>query len=79
MITDDLEAPSIAGLLAPPEAGLAAARAGADVLLFATGADADPVHRRLLAALQRGLLDRGAVEDSYLRIANLKEAVSETG
>ena len=79
VITDDLEAPSIAGLLAPPEAGLAAARAGADVLLFATGADADPVHRRLLAALQRGLLDRGAVEDSYLRIANLKEAVSETG
>ena len=76
VITDDLEAPSIAASYTAPDAGLAAARAGADVLLFATGADSGPIHEKLVRALQRGLLDRGAVEESYLRITNLKAAVS---
>ncbi len=76
MITDDLEAPSIAATLPAPEAGVEAARAGADVLLFAGDADPVAIHERLLRALQRGLLDRDAMEESYLRITNLKAAVS---
>jgi beta-N-acetylhexosaminidase len=77
VITDDLEAPSIAATLPAPEAALESALAGADVLLFATGADPEPIHERLVRALQRGLLDRGAMEESYLRIENLKAAVAE--
>jgi len=76
VITDDLQAPAIAATLPAPEAGVEAARAGSDVLLFASGADPAPIHERLLDALQRGLLDRGAMEESYLRISNLKAAVS---
>jgi beta-N-acetylhexosaminidase len=76
VITDDLQAPSIATTLPAPEAGVEAARAGSDVLLFAGGADPAPIHARLLDALQRGLLDRGTMEESYLRISNLKAAVS---
>jgi beta-N-acetylhexosaminidase len=76
VITDDLEAPSIAAALAPPEAGVDAARAGADVLLFATGAAPGPIQDALIRALHRGLLDRGAMEESYARITKLKAAVS---
>jgi beta-N-acetylhexosaminidase len=76
VITDDLEAPSIAATLSAPEAGVEAARAGADVLLFAGDADPVAIHERLLRALQRGLLDRDAMEESYLRITNLKAAAS---
>jgi beta-N-acetylhexosaminidase len=76
VITDDLEAPSIAASFPAPNAAVAAAQAGADVLLFATGADPEPIHARIVRALQRGLLARNAMEESYLRIANLKRAVS---
>jgi beta-N-acetylhexosaminidase len=77
VITDDLEAPSIGSVLAAPDAAVEAARAGADVLLFATGAGPRPIHARMLRALQGGLLERTAMEESYLRIANLKAAVSD--
>ena len=78
VITDDLEAPSIGTLFAAPDAAVEAARAGADVLLFATGADPRPIHARMLRAMQEGLLDRAAMEESYLRITNLKAAVADT-
>jgi beta-N-acetylhexosaminidase len=77
VITDDLEAPSIGSVLAAPDAAVEAARAGADVLLFATGADPRPIHARMLRALQEGLLERTAMEESYVRISNLKAAVSD--
>jgi beta-N-acetylhexosaminidase len=79
VITDDLEAPSIGSVFAAPDAAVEAARAGADVLLFATGADHRPVQARMLRAVQEGLLERTAMEESYLRIANLKAAISGVG
>ena len=77
VITDDLEAPSIGTAFAAPDAAVEAARAGADVLLFATGAAPGPIHARMLRAMQEGLLERAAMEESYLRISNLKAAVSD--
>jgi beta-N-acetylhexosaminidase len=76
VVTDDLEAPAISATMPASEAAVEAARAGADVLLFATGAPPAPIHAALVRALQRGVLDRAAMEESYLRIANLKSAVS---
>ena len=76
VITDDLEAPSIAATLPAPDAGVEAARAGADVLLFATGAAPGPIQAALVRALHRGLLDREALEESYLRITKLKQSVA---
>lgn len=76
VITDDLEAASIGAELAPPDAAVEAAGAGADVLLLAKGAAPGPVAERMLRALERGALERAVAEQSYLRIADLKQAVA---
>lgn len=76
VITDDLEASSIAAELKPPQAAVAAAEAGADILLLATGAPSQPVVGRMLNALDRGTLDREDAERSYLRITALKQSLA---
>jgi beta-N-acetylhexosaminidase len=76
VITDDLEAGSITATLAPPDAAVEAARAGADIVLFAKGAEPEPIAQALLEAARRGALDRASLEASYARIAALKEAVA---
>ena len=78
VITDDLEAGSISAELAPPDAAVAAARAGADVVLFAKGADPGPIAAGLSRAAERGLLDHASLEASYARIAALKDVVAAT-
>jgi beta-N-acetylhexosaminidase len=72
VITDDLLAGAISSTLAPTDAAVEAARAGADVLLFARPTDPDESYRALLRAARNGKLDRAALEASYLRIAALK-------
>ena len=76
VITDDLEAGSIGAELAPADAAVEAAAAGADILLLATGAAPGPVAQRVRRALARGELERAAAEQSYLRIAELKRMVA---
>jgi beta-N-acetylhexosaminidase len=76
VITDDLEAGAITAALAPPDAATQAAMAGADVLLFATGAEPGPIAAALARAARRGTLDRASLEASYARIAALKETVA---
>ena len=75
VITDDLEAGSIAATRTAEDAAVAAARAGADVLLFANGAAPGPIAAALARAARRGLLDRASLEAAYGRIAALKQAV----
>jgi beta-N-acetylhexosaminidase len=73
IITDDLEKPTGH---TPSEAGVEAANAGGDLLLFATtesgGAQA---YSRLLDAARGGGLDQGALTDEYARIQALKHAL----
>lgn len=71
VVTDDLQAGAVAAVAQPAEAAVAAARAGADVLLFA-GGSGEGVLDRLLAAGQRGRLDAGAMRASCDRIVSLK-------
>jgi beta-N-acetylhexosaminidase len=76
VITDDLEAGAITAALAPPDAAVQAARAGADVLLFAKGAEPQPIAEALVRAARRGEIDRASLEASYARIAALKQTVA---
>ena len=76
VITDDLEAGSITATRTAEQAAVDAARAGADVLLFASGAAPGPIAAALERAARRGTLDRASLEASYGRIAALKDAVA---
>jgi beta-N-acetylhexosaminidase len=75
VITDDLLAGAIASTHSAPDAAVEAARAGADVLLFARATELEEINRALLRAARNGRLDRGGLEESYLRIATLKEGL----
>lgn len=75
VITDDLMAGSIQDELTPPQAAVQAARAGADILLFAKATDPAPIERGLLQAAESGKLSRESLEASYARITALKETV----
>jgi beta-glucosidase-like glycosyl hydrolase len=69
VITDSMEAPAPAGRRDAP---VAAARAGADVLLYLTERDSDAAFRQLLAAARSGRLSRHELVESEARIAALK-------
>jgi beta-N-acetylhexosaminidase len=72
VITDDLGARALAGAgIAEGEAAVAAARAGADLLLFALS-DGSGARRALLQALRRGALDEQALLESCARVAALR-------
>jgi beta-N-acetylhexosaminidase len=72
VITDDLGAGAITGAgLDEGAAAVGAARAGADLLLFALG-DGAAAHRALLKAIERGDLDRAVLEASCARVAALR-------
>ncbi|HET7120182.1 MAG TPA: glycoside hydrolase family 3 N-terminal domain-containing protein [Solirubrobacterales bacterium] len=71
-ITDALETVAVRRFGGPEKAGLAAARAGADVLLFAQLAPAEAAWRELLAKLRVGSLDRGEFELAAQRVLDLR-------
>jgi beta-N-acetylhexosaminidase len=71
VITDSLAAPTGHSELT---AGLLAARAGADILLYTDGAPG--VLKALESALAAGTLSRSAAVDSYRRIVALKQKLS---
>ena len=76
VITDDLGAGALTGAgLDEGEAAVGAARAGADLLLFALS-DGRAASRALLRALRRGTLDRDALLASCARVSALREALA---
>jgi beta-N-acetylhexosaminidase len=76
VITDDLLAGAISGAgYTPGEAAVAAARAGADVLLFAR-LPAPEALPALVAALRNGSLDTEALRDSCARNLALRESLT---
>jgi beta-N-acetylhexosaminidase len=75
VITDDLEAPSVTGQVAPTLVPSSALQAGDDLLLFAQHDSAsDRAFGTLVSEVKSGDLNRAVVEDAYDRITTLKES-----
>lgn len=72
-ITDDLGAGAVRDVMPEPEAAVAAAEAGNDVLLLAGTADGGDALAALEQAVRRGELDRAALERSALRVLALRQ------
>lgn len=71
-ITDALETVAVRSFGGPAKAGVAAARAGADLLLFTELGGAEKARRALLAALRGGRLDRAEFEAAAQRVLDLR-------
>jgi beta-N-acetylhexosaminidase len=71
-ITDSLDSVAVAAFGGPAKAGVAAARAGADILLFADWRSGARAERALLRALRSGSLSRAGFETSAGRVLRLR-------
>jgi len=71
-ITDALEAASVKAFGGPAKAGVAAARAGTDLLLFTDFDAAAKARRALLAQLRSGALSREDFQHSAQRVLDLR-------
>ena len=71
-ITDALETPAVENFGGTAKAAVAAARAGADLLLFARLGPADRAWRALVAKLRSHGLDRGEFETAAQRVLDLR-------
>jgi beta-N-acetylhexosaminidase len=71
-ITDALETVAVRAFGGPAKAGVAAARAGADLLLFTDLGAAEKARRALVRALRRGKLDRAEFEAAAQRVLELR-------
>ena len=72
VITDDLGAGAVRDAMSVPEAAVAAAAAGNDILLLAQTPNAADALAALEKAVERGELDRSGLERSALRVLELK-------
>src|SRR5262245_28966298 len=78
VITDDLEAPAVTDTTSPVVAATSAIKAGDDMLLYGTSADAsDRAFRSLVSEVKSGNLNRSLFQQAYDRITDLK--ASPTG
>ncbi len=75
-ITDALGAASVRAFGGPVKAGLAAVRAGTDLLLYADYREAVRVQRALLRRLRTGSLSRAAFETSVGRVVRLRHGLA---
>ena len=75
-ITDALGAASVRDFGGPAKAGLAAARAGTDVLLYTDYREAARAHRALVRRLRGGSLSRAAFETSVGRVLRLRHRLA---
>jgi beta-N-acetylhexosaminidase len=71
-ITDALESTAVRDFGGPARAGLAAAAAGTDLLLFSDYRAAAVAGRALRKGLRHGTLDRGSFEESVERVLRLR-------
>ncbi len=71
-ITDALETVAVRSFGGPAKAGVAAARAGTDLLLFTDLGAAESAQGALVAKLRSGALDRGEFEASAQRVLDLR-------
>jgi beta-N-acetylhexosaminidase len=71
-ITDALDSVAVRAFGGPAKAGIAAARAGTDLLLFTELAPAEAAWRALVAKLRAGSLEREGFETSAQRVLDLR-------
>jgi beta-N-acetylhexosaminidase len=71
-ITDSLDTVAVRSFGGPAKAGVAAARAGSDLLLFTALGPAETARRALAAKLRAGALDRGEFEQAAQRVLELR-------
>jgi beta-N-acetylhexosaminidase len=71
-ITDALDTVAVGAFGGPAQAGVAAAGAGADLLLFTALGPAERAWRALVTKLRDGALDRGGFEASAQRVLDLR-------
>jgi beta-N-acetylhexosaminidase len=76
-ITDSLQTTAAASFGGPAKVGVAAAKAGADLLLFAREKAASQAGQALREKLKAGALKRAAFEDSVNRVLRLRAKVGE--
>lgn len=76
-ITDALDTVAVRAFGGPAKAGLAAARAGSDLLLFTEPAPAERAWRALVARLRGGGLDRGEFEAAAQRVLDLRRQLAD--
>jgi beta-N-acetylhexosaminidase len=74
-ITDALETVAVEDFGGPAKAGIAAARAGTDLLLFTNLAPAERAWRGLVKKLRAGALDRAEFEASAQRVLELRARI----
>jgi len=77
-ITDALDTPDGLGG-GSGERALRAARAGADIVLFAGASEGRPAYEAMLAAARAGELARPRLEQSYERVVALKHGLAAAG
>ena len=75
-LTDSLNSAAVQRFAPAPRAGLAAARAGADIALYADPEAWRAAHRLLVAAALDGRLSRRNLLRSYSRILTLKRGLA---
>lgn len=75
-ITDALGSVAVRAFGGPAKAGVAAARAGSDLLLFTDLAPAERAWRALVARLRSGSLDRDEFEASAQRVLDLRHELA---
>lgn len=71
-MTDALDTVSVAAFGDPAEAGLAAVRAGCDLLLFTEPGPAEAARRALVRQLRSGSLDTRQFEAAARRVLDLR-------
>jgi beta-N-acetylhexosaminidase len=76
-MTDALDTVAVRSFGAPARVGVAAARAGTDLLLFTDLAAAETAGRALVAKLRAGGLDRDELEASAQRVLDLRGELAE--
>jgi beta-N-acetylhexosaminidase len=75
-LTDALDTVAVRAYGGPAKAGVAAARAGSDLLLFTDLAAAERAWRALVAKLRAGTLDRAEFEASAQRVLDLRRELA---
>jgi beta-N-acetylhexosaminidase len=75
-ITDALDTVAVRAFGGPAKSGVAAARAGSDLLLFTAPAPAEQAWRALVAKLRRGALDREEFEAAAQRVLDLRRELA---
>lgn len=71
-VTDALETVAVGAFGGPAKAGVAAARAGADLLLYTRLSAAEDARKALVEKLRAGKLDRGEFEEAVRRVLDLR-------